>query len=110
MPSEPRIAPPPGDFKAAHARPIPFFDPSAPDTVRTFGPFKRVKVGMPLAKVIQRCGLPDGDFGNIGGPPSHLLIWDLKDGSWVTIRSDGLKVVEEIGRGYPVKIKRRAPP
>jgi len=67
-------------------------------------------MGMLLTEVIKVCGLPDGDWGNLGGPPSHILIWDLKDGSWVIIRSDGLKVVEDIGRGYPIKVNRRSSP
>ena len=65
---------------------------------------------MPLTDVITLCGLPDGDWGSIGGPNSHILIWDLKDGSWVRIKSDGLKVVEDIGRWYPIKVKRRPSP
>ena len=111
LPKEPKLAPPPHDFRPSHARAIPDFDVvGVPDTARTFAPFKRVKVGMLLTEVIKVCGLPDGDWGNLGGPPSHILIWDLKDGSWVSIRSDGLKVVEDIGRGYPIKVNRRSSP
>jgi hypothetical protein len=109
--NKPKVAPPPYDFTPPHARSIPAFDVvGLPDTARTFAPFKRVKVGTPLAEAIKLCGLPDGDWGNIGGPSSHILIWDLKDGSWVSIRSDGLKVVEDIGRGYPIKVNRRPSP
>jgi hypothetical protein len=111
LPKQPNLAPPPHDFRAPHARAIPsFYAVGVPETARTIAPFKQVKVGMLLNEAIKVCGLPDGDWGNLGGPPSHILIWDLKDGSWVSIRSDGLKVVEEIGRGYPIKVKRRSSP
>lgn len=111
VPDAPKIAPPPRDFKAPHAGAIPEFGVvGAPDTARTYAPFKGMRVGMSLTDVITLCGLPDGDWGNIGGPISHILIWDLKDGSWVSIKSDGLQVVEDIGRGYPIKVKRRLAP
>ena len=111
VPDAPKIAPPPRDFKAPHAGAIPEFGVvGEPDTARTYAPFKGMRVGMPLTDVITLCGLPDGDWGNIGGPTSHILIWDLKDGSWVSIKSDGLQVVEDIGRGYPIKVKRRLAP
>lgn len=101
----PQIAPPPRDFRPPHARYIPELDVTGvPATVRTFAPFQRVKVGMPLAEAIKLVGLPDGDFGGEGGRPRHLLIWDLEDGSWVSIRCDDLKTVEDIDRGYPINV------
>jgi hypothetical protein len=102
----PKLAPPPRDFKAPHAGAIPELSVlGAPETARTYASFRGVRVGMPLTDVIMLCGLPDGDWGGIGGPPSHILIWDLKDGSWVRVKSDGLQVVEDISREYPIRVR-----
>jgi hypothetical protein len=93
-----------------HGRAIPDFGlDHHPVPPRTMEPFKNIRVGMPITEVIMRCGLPDGDWGDTSGG-THRLIWDLDDGSWISIQSDGLHAVESIERHKPVKIGPRSNP
>ena len=100
VPEPPRIAPPPSEPTPPHATGIPGFGiERPPPTARTMASFQRVKVGMPINDLIRLCGLPDGDWGI----EDHVLIWDLDDGSWVTIGSEDLSRVDSISHQYPIK-------
>ena len=101
VPEPPRIAPPPAEPTPPHARGIPDFGMERPPpTAWTITPFQGVKVGMPIRELLSLCGLPDGDWGVDLG---HVLIWDLNDGSWVTIRSKDLSRVDSISHQCPSK-------
>jgi hypothetical protein len=66
--------------------------PNAPEKTKNVDCFRSLKKGMPVEAVVQKCGRPDEEVGS----GIYIFVWNLADGSTVSIGTPSLEKICEV--------------